>query len=95
MIPDIRVDASTWQDLYDLSGFDVGDALLITNKSPASTPIVWLGATAPTEDPASQPDGEPLLYGQQYYVTAGQAGCWVHCGLGQFGRVGLQVQLAE
>ena len=65
MIPDIRVDASTWQDIYTLSGFTVGAALLITNKSPASTPLVWLGATAPTETPTAQPYGEPLLYGQQ------------------------------
>lgn len=93
MIPDTRVNASTWQNVYALTEITVGAPLVIVNKSPKTAPVVWLGTTAPAED-ALQPSGVPLVYGVEYYVEAGALGCWIHSAVGEPPTVAVNVQNA-
>jgi hypothetical protein len=73
MIPDIVFPANTWVNVYALTGFPVGSALLIVNKLKAFDALIWEGPTKPAD---TSQDGMPLQYPRGLMISEGASGCW-------------------
>ncbi len=68
-LPDVDLSEAAWTDLYTATGIAVGTELLVTNKSPQRRATLVQESVSlpdPTDD-----NGEPVLTGQSYVVTAG------------------------
>ena len=73
--PDVTLDGTEYQDLYDETGISVGTKLILFNKSTSDVRVI-IAATKPSDNSTDGVVMEVEGAMRPFIVDSGESGCW-------------------